>query len=186
MSLKNEYRAAIKRTTDINEHLPNLMMLASECRHVTEFGVRTGESSRALLYGVSRNNLPSATVRSYDVIPNWEVAALFSQARREGVDAQYIIENSLLANIEPTEFLLIDSDHRYEQLFGELSLNSHKVHKYIAMHDTYNMGLGAADTEPRGLLTAIIDFMISQNNTWVFHSHYTNNNGLTVLRRNTV
>ena len=184
MTLRDEYYAAKTRKTDINEHLPTLFSLALECGHITEMGVRTGESTRALLYGASCSThriIP--IVRSYDLNIDWSVVTLFQQAKRESVDVSYIIGNSLTVDIEPTDFLFIDTDHRYEQLTGELERHAPQVSQYIAMHDTYTMGLGAKDTEPRGLLTAIIDFLIRHPNEWAFHSYATYNNGLTVLHR---
>lgn len=177
-TLAEEYEGARVGPSDINEHVPILCELAKNCREygVTELGVRYGESTRAFIHA-------GVKLRSYDVAMFETVEELFAQARRGGQDAKYIYGDSLKIEIEPTDMLFIDTNHTYEQLTEELERHAPMTRKYIAMHDTYNMGLGAYNTEPRGLLTAIIDFMIRHPRTWAFHSHYTNNNGLTILQR---
>src|SRR5439155_15523110 len=49
-TLADLYDRACSTPSDISEHLPLLYELASHCRHVTEFGTRTGVSTTALLF----------------------------------------------------------------------------------------------------------------------------------------
>lgn len=179
--LKDSFEAACIRESDINEHLPILAKLASECYRVTEFGVRDGQSTRAFLYAATRKIGPS--LRSYDVDIHPVVTHLFESAKYEGADVQYIKGNTLLIDIEPTDLLFIDTLHTYEQLKAELDRHGNKVMKYIAFHDTKNMGLGAWDTEPRGLLNAILDYLVEHPNEWNIHYNTIKNNGLLVLKR---
>ena len=176
-TISEQYTNACNRPTDINLHLPTLYNLASQCKTVTEFGVRTGESTLAFLHAAIEH---SVGVSSYDIEFNWVAANKFQQAKKEGAITEYIIGSTLNIEIAPTDLLFIDTHHTYEQLTCELDRHSHKVVKYIAIHDT---------TSYVRLSDAVIDFMIRENkyvNRWAFHSHYTNNNGLTVLERRNV
>ena len=177
---KQYYEDACRRQTDINFHLPKLYELAMHCHHVTEFGVRDGESSRAFLYAATRKIGP--ILRSYDIDVSPIAKWLFEDAKTEGADVRYYKGNTLEVDIEPTEMLFIDTLHTYEQLKAELDRHAGKVAKYLVFHDTKNMGLGAWDTEPRGLLNAIIDFMIVRPE-WIPYYNTINNNGLLVLKK---
>src|SRR5262249_5697624 len=50
LTLADLYQRACTQDSDIREHVPKLYELASGCRHVTEFGTRTGVSTTALLF----------------------------------------------------------------------------------------------------------------------------------------
>ena len=95
----------------------------------------------------------------------------------------YIKANVLDIEISETDLLFIDTLHTYSQLAKELALHSSKVKKYIVLHDTYTFGLSGEDPrDKKGLLTAVIEFLINSPN-WKFKMFKTNNNGLTVLER---
>jgi hypothetical protein len=176
----NEYNKARSTPSDINEHIDTLLSLANQVKHVTEFGVCTGVSTRAFL--------ASPTIlRSYDIFHNSNVETLFNISRISGKDAQYIIANTLETEIDETDLLFIDTWHSYEQLKQELQMHAKKVRKYIVFHDTQLFG---TQSEPfmgkvgsNGLLPAIIEFIIENHSKWKFKLHHTNNNGLTVIER---
>lgn len=171
-----EYEKAKTQKSDINENVHILYELAQECETVTEMGVRTGVSTRALLNS-------DAKITSYDIEWNSSVEKLFELARSEGKDAQYIQADVLKLEIEPTDMLFIDTLHTYGQLKQELKLHAKKAHKYLAFHDTQTFGLsGEIGNERKGLLTAIIEFLV-ENPEWKFKIYKTNNNGFTVLER---
>jgi len=76
---------------------------------------------------------------------------------------------------------------------AELELHSSKVKKYIILHDTVLFGtideLGSYDAwgwenqyEKKGLLPALDEFL-ENNKEWIKHEVFTNNNGLTILKR---
>lgn len=178
---KQYYEDACRRQTDINFHLPKLYELAMHCHHVTEFGVRDGESSRAFLYAATRKIGP--VLRSYDIDVSPIAKWLFEDAKTEGADVRYYKGNTLEVDIEPTEMLFIDTWHTAPHLRAELERHHIKVGKYLVFHDTHSHGLGRPDTENRGLLSAIIDFMIAHPKEWEFKYYTTENNGLTVLKR---
>lgn len=172
--LLEEYISASIRPTDINQHLETLLTLASEVYHVTELGVRDGQSTRAFLAA-------DCKLRSYDLYLDPNVQKLFEHAQSLGKDVQYIKGNSLNITIEPTDFLFIDTDHHYNQLRQELLLHHDKVSKYIGFHDTVTYG-GPSQGDSVGLLAAILEFL-ADHPEWRVFKHYRNNNGVTILER---
>ena len=174
--LEAEYNKAKTTPSDINQNLHVLYELAKECKHVTEMGVRTGVSTRAFLN-------TDVELISYDIQLNPDVENLFTHAKLLGKKVQYEQADVLQIEIEPTDLLFIDTFHIYDQLSKELKKHAHKVKKYIAFHDTYIYGLrGENPQDKNGLLTAIIEFLIS-NQEWQFKFHTNKNNGMTVLER---
>lgn len=150
---------------DIIEHLPTLTKFANEVKHVTEFGVRTGNSARAFLEA-KIDKLISYDI--YDFV---------------GIDDPrftFIKGNSIEVDIEPTELLMIDTDHNYKQLKSELDKHAEYVSKYIILHDTVTFGETGSDGG-EGLLKAVREFL--KNGEWYVYRNYKNCNGLMVLRR---
>jgi hypothetical protein len=188
----NEYLNACNTPSDINENLHILFDLANECEHVTEFGVRSGVSTRAFLN-------TNVSLRSYDLEKNSVVTDLFEMANSIGKDAKYYEEDVLNVEIEETDLLFFDTWHHYEQLKQELNKHSSKVRKYLVFHDTHTYAMSGekcsnassgnilTDTieNPEGLLPAIIEFMVSNSN-WIFKVYKKNNNGLIVLEKKTL
>lgn len=172
--LFEEFEKAIYYPSDINEHLPYLFAIANDVNHVTELGVRDGQSTRAFLAS-------SCTLRSYDLYLDPNVIQLFEEAQQQGADKQYIQGNSLEITLEPTDFLFIDTNHHYEHLKQELLLHHDKVSKYIGFHDTVTYG-GPSQGDSVGLLAAILEFL-ALHPEWRVYSHHKNNNGVTILER---
>lgn len=173
---ETEYQKAKLTLSDINENVHLLYELAKECKTAVEMGVRSGVSTRALLN-------TDVALTSFDLVLNQDVKNLFEIAQSQGKNVRYIQANVLDIEIKPVDLLFIDTYHTYDQLKKELSLHAHKVNKYIAFHDTHTFGLRGEDSEDnKGLLTAIIEFVVS-NPEWKFKIHRTNNNGFTVLEK---
>lgn len=167
--LETEYWQACRMTdSDIFAHLPTLRILAKQCKHVTEMGVRTGLSTTAFI-------AENVVLRSFDITEYDNVTHMFNVARSIGKDVQYIIANVLHVDIEQTDLLFIDTEHLYEQLSAELELHHNKVNKFIALHDTY---------APWGLelMPAILEFL-AKHQEWTVKSHTRECHGLTVLQR---
>lgn len=177
--LEEEYQASLNQESDINQHLPTLRALAMECDSITEFGVRSGESTRAFL-------VTGKKLRSYDIYKYGTVIELFSHAQELGHDVEYISAHVLYLDIENTDMLFIDTLHCYPQLRDELLLHAGKVNKYIALHDTVTYGhrdeVELHRYEKIGLIPAVEEFL-EQNSDWHIKHHYENNNGLMVLER---
>ena len=173
--LIKEFIDACNRPSDINKHLPLLHGIASLCHSVTEFGVRDGQSTRALLAS------KALKVRSYDLFIDPNVVSLFANAKTYvDRDVAYIQGNSLLVDIDQTDLLFIDTDHKYSQLKQELERHHMKVNRFLAFHDTHTYGTVCHDG--KGLLPAILEFL-KDHKEWSVNYHTTENNGFTVLEK---
>jgi hypothetical protein len=176
--LQQTYEELCNRPSDINEHLPTLKKYADECEHITEMGVRWVVSTYALLMGNPKKLI------SYDINPiNSEP---IQQMVKDTTDFEFRVANTLDLEIEETDLLFIDTLHNYNQLNGELSLHGNKAKKYIIFHDTTAFEwIGESPegkVDEKGLWPAIEEFL-ENNKNWVLHERFTNNNGLTILKR---
>ena len=163
------YNELCKIPSDINEHLPTLRDLASECTHITEMGVRKIVSTWALLEGMKEGKLIGIDI----CLPSYYGGDLdkFGRACQEkGIEFTFIHGNTLYVEIEETDLLFIDTLHTYDQLRKELERHSDKARKYIVFHDTVSC--------PE--LNQAIDELIAKGK-WKLFKHYENNNGLKIL-----
>lgn len=175
MELNKLYHEKCNEWSDIYYHLPKLKELSSQSTHVTEFGVRGGNSTIALLSGNPK------TLISYDINP----APLFLFDLDKNTEFKFIQQNVLSVSIQPTDFLFIDTLHSYEQLSKELHLHSSKVRKWIAFHDTETFGLRGENYEGKivdGLRKAINEFL-EWNPSWKTIYQTSENNGLTIIQK---
>jgi len=177
--------------SDINEHIPTLIEYASECEHITEMGVRAITSTWAFLGAAPKKLI------SYDIEDpaKWgaDIGQVYNVAKSYDLNYEFKKENVLKIEIEETDLLFLDTWHAYNQLKAELDIHSSKAKKYIIMHDTTsyefkdepltseNAWEGELDFG-KGLWAAVTEFLES-NDEWVLHKRYTNNNGLTILKR---
>lgn len=156
-SLEEKYRHLCETHSDINDALPVLREFASKCKHVTEFGIRTANSTTALLAAQ-----PDRLI-SYDLELN--LPFLDDLMRVKGrTNFSYHKGDTREITIEPTEMLFVDTVHTYRQLRVELSRHADKVSKLIAFHDTGKNGYGFrdegdTDTEKKGLWPAIQEWL---------------------------
>ncbi len=179
-------------SSDINEHLVTLFELAKECSTITEFGTRDGCSTTALAAAVENTDKRLTCIDLY---------------RSNGIDVFLKLKNisfqqadTLIIDIEETDFLFIDTLHTYFQLFSELKKHSKSVLRYIALHDTVSYGLVdewcydpkatvkmsklTQQTQKTGLQAAVNDFLHTEDGVnWKTKNNYLNNNGLLVLER---
>lgn len=177
-TLLHMYTQKCSTPSDINEHLPILKKYAEECEHITEMGVRWVVSTYALLMGKPKKMI------SYDINGiSWKPIA---EMVKGTTDFEFKVANTLDLEIEETDLLFIDTLHNYNQLKGELSLHGNKSKKYIIFHDTTSFEwIGESyigKTNEIGIWPAIQEFL-EQNSNWELHEKYTNNNGLTILKR---
>ena len=175
MTLEERYAAMVATPSDINTHLPKLRDLASQCSHVTEFGVRGGVSTTALL-AAQPDYLVCYDISYCPVIENLVMI-------RGKCNLSLTLADTAKVAIAPTDMLFIDTHHTGPQLTAELS-NACRVRKYIAMHDTKLYGLIGDRGEP-GLLGAIKVFL-EANREWKQVYHTDVNCGLTVLERDVI
>jgi len=170
-----------KGARDIHEHMQTLCDYAYKCKHITEFGVRNGNSTVAFM------SAKPLELISYDIKP----------CRRESIFNKLSIENNIKFNfiqksvlnieIEETDLLFIDTLHTYNQLKKELDIHAKKVRKYIILHDTVTFGYRNEindSSEKSGLVPAMNEFLESRVGNWfIVEKIFTNNNGLTILKR---
>lgn len=180
-NLDSIYTRLCNTPSDINEHLPTLRKYASECDHVTEMGTRTVVSTYSLMMGKPKKliSIDIVPIENYGVDRN-ELKKLAASA---DVDFEFIVADTRNIEIEETDFLFIDTLHVYPQLKIELMLHGNKAKRYIGFHDTTLFEYtGENSPDDRGLWPAIEEFMAA-NPQWIVFDRYTNNNGLTILKK---
>lgn len=179
MNITELFLQRAKTPSDINEHMPVLALLAAAYPHITEFGVRTGNSTISFLAGFSMSGRRGSVLASYDInqhsvpsVPLLGIDWRFTQA-----------DTAKLASIEDTNVLFVDTLHTYAQVKAELK-HAKSVTNFIVFHDTVLFGENGENGEP-GIQGAIGEFL-ANNPEWHVFTHYENNNGLLILRRGAV
>lgn len=188
MTNEELFQEAYRVHSDTNEHLPKLRELASACGHVTEFGNWTGTSACGLLMGLLESSQPAPrTFVTIDINKDYLDACLkrLSGFERDPKVVTVVgrLGSTLELDIDPTDFLFIDSWHTYTQLSAELDRHASKVRKYLGFHDTVSFGFYGEDGACPGLDAAIDEFL-AKHPEWSKVYHVEFNNGLTVLERN--
>lgn len=186
MTIDEKFNQAKNTPSDIHEHMDTLFDLAKECDSVTEMGIRNVVSTWAF---IKRDPKKLTGIDIHDnknvfdgivIYPKWN----------------FIKADTTKIEIEQTDLLFIDTLHIYSQLKKELKLHAKNVRKYIVLHDTVTYGFKDEPTDwqtpeimenyliedKQGLVPAISEFL-SENTDWFIFKEYTNNNGLTILKR---
>lgn len=163
---------------DMMGHMATLATLAAMCEHCTEFGVRTGNSTVALLYGLSQRETPG-WLASFDR----DSHSLDFQTDRFAPNVGwnfYQLDTSELSEIAQTDLLLIDTLHTYAQVTAELK-HAPSVRRWIVLHDTcVNWTEGEKGAE--GIGRAVTEFL-EANKNWRRAIAFNHSNGLTILER---
>lgn len=199
--VETKYRELCKIESDINEHLPTLMELSKECETICEFGVRSIVSTWAFLTGLIKNNKSKKQLISVDIENIHGIKDVINIASVYGIHMKFICEDSAKCEIPETDMLFIDTWHIYGHLKRELTAHHKKVKKYIVMHDTeldkiYGETIrcnwnAQKQSETSGYpieeinmgLQKAIDEFLQNHNEWKIFKIYTNNNGLTILKK---
>lgn len=176
--------------SDINEHFETLLKYGSECKTITELGVRGICSTWAFLAAK-----PEKLV-SYDLKhPNFfggNLEEVIEAAKEAGIDFKFIEGDSTKIVLDNTDLLFIDTWHTHDQLSLELKLHASKVNKYLIFHDTttyewvdesFNHVNSWDQNFVGGGLWAAIEKFLGANNNWVIQDRFENNNGLTILKK---
>ena len=196
------YHQKCGQVSDIFEHMPTLYELAQQCTHITELGVRGAVSSYAFGYGLVGK--AGAKLVMVDLETSQGIRTFLHRAKKQGVDVVFYQQNDLECPQEPTDLLFIDTWHVYGQLKRELDRWHTFAKRWIVLHDTtvdaehgesvrgghtlediQEMSLKTgipADEITRGLWSAVEEFL-QKHPDWTLQKRYTNNNGLTILRR---
>ncbi len=175
--------------SDINKHLPTLYQYASQCIHITEMGVRNVVSTYAFLMGKPRKLV------CYDINESPNINDAILAAKKNGTEMEFNCKDVLTVEIEPTEFLFIDTLHQYSQIKRELELHAGKVTRFIAFHDVHTYGFTPEPADwqtpnimenyvhnDKGIMPAILEFL-NDNPEWRVVYHTLENNGLMVIEK---
>lgn len=187
MTIEEKYHEQCGIPSDIYQHLPIIKGYAQQCKTICEFGVRSAVATWALL-AARPEKLISVDI---DWHPN--ILEVYKQTIKENLVWEFVLANDLTYDMPEVEMLMIDSLHTYTQLSNELRIHGNKVSKYLLFHDTESFGVGKGEDAyesvfhtgqncGRGIWPAIEEFMAA-NPHWSIQQKFTNNNGLTVLRR---
>lgn len=193
MNVLDEYYSKCLTTSDINQHLPTLRFFASMCKSVVECGVRNVVSTYAFAAGLPEDGF----IHMVDIERSENVDNFVRNFPR----SKFVHDSSLTCPLVNTDLLFIDTWHVYGQLKRELNRWHSHVNKYIILHDTEVDGIygetirnrwnseqqsietGIPEDEIlRGLLPAIDEFLV-EHKEWKMILRYYNNNGLTVLAK---
>ena len=178
--LEERYARLCIEESEINEHLPTLRRLASECDVVVEFGTWFCESTTALALGARRKFITCDHLVWGDVEEirrHIELVASLAAGKFEFIQA----DTALPGIFSTCDLLFIDTLHTYRQLRAELAAHGNKARTYLVLHDTVKYG-EVGDDGGKGLRPAIDEFLVA-NPHWQTQREYRNNNGLTVLKR---
>ena len=197
--IKSMYETLCYTPSDINEHLPTLNRYASECNIIVECGVRSVVSSYA--FALALKNRDNTYLYQIDPERSNNVDRFQKLCLDEGIKTEFIEKSDLDCDLINCELLFIDTWHVYGQLKRELARWYSSVSKYIIMHDTTvdewdgetvrcNLNAELQSTRygfqieeiKKGLWPAISEFLI-EHPEWKILERYTNNNGLTILKR---
>lgn len=164
--------------SDISAHLPVLEYYSSLCKHVTEFGVRQGYSTVALISG------KPDVVHSYDIDRSPMVAKLESMV----LPTKWVFHQGDTSNpelgVEETDFIYVDTMHTYDHVTKELTLWGRKARKFLGFHDTFTCGyVDESNTKQKGILPAINEFLEKYPGEYktVYRTDF--NNGCWILER---
>jgi hypothetical protein len=203
-TINREYMTRCRTPSDINEHLSTLYEYAKECSVIVECGVRSMVSTWAFLKGLI-DSRRDADKKLYCVdIQNVPYIENICKHVEELVQMKFLLHDSATVIVpeETYDLLFIDTWHIYGHLKRELELHHTKVKKYMILHDTevdkivgesircnWNIeeqmrtsGYTREDITT-GLQRAIDEFLVKHGDEWELHKVYTNNNGLTILKR---
>lgn len=172
--IQEQYTRVLNTFSDIQDNLSVLNYFAKQCRHITEMGVRSMVSSWAFLEGLR----PGGTLVGIDIVNPSQFGVSVDEVTKgclsEGVTFKFVQGSTLELEIEPTDFLFIDTIHTKEQLSKELTLHAHKARRFLAFHDTVSC--------PE--LIDVINEFLEKNKDWLIVFQGTLSNGLVVLQKN--
>lgn len=198
----HKFQTLVQTRSDINEHLNILAIYASQCESVLELGVRGCVSSWAFLIGLLNNN-SNIKVLTMNDITECDISEIQKEGTQLGVTINYKWCNDLELEIEnnKVDLVFIDTWHVYGQLKRELIKFGKIASKFIVMHDTtvdgiygesIRCGLNVEEQSKNtgipveeilnGLWRAIEEYL-KENPQWILEKRFTNNNGLTILKR---
>ena len=174
ISLGGLYDSLCREQSDLNQHLPKLKELASQCRHVTEITQRH-QSTIALLAGQPDRLVSFNTAGRASQI----VTALGD--RRGKTEVVFGPPDALAetAVAEPTDMLFIDEIQHSDRVWAQLQKFASQCSHYIVFHDTQIYGERGPNGHP-GILPAVRRWL-KDHPEWSVVYHTNEQYGLTVL-----
>lgn len=164
------YEKSYLLPSDISDHCPTLYNYSQQSDHVTQIGGSCGSATISLLYGKPKKFI------AYDPVLKTN-SHLLKAIASNNTNVQFIFQEPI--DIEETDLLFVDNDeHDYESVSKILKL-SPKVKKWIILHDTV-IFKDKSPTGKEGIWKAIEELK-----DFTIEKHFINNNGLTVLKKNT-
>lgn len=186
ITLEQIYNEKCQKPNDINEHLPILKKYSEQSCVVIEMGVRSIVSTWAFLYGKPKKMISIDIVEPKKYINHdpsgCDINLVEQLAKENDVEFNFILGNTLEIEIPECDLLFIDTLHDYTQLKKELELHAKKVKKYIIFHDTETFKNNGETKGEKGIWFAIEEFL-SNNKEWNIAEHFSNNNGLTIIKK---
>ena len=162
LTLSQDYAVRCAGPSDIHEHLPTLFQAVLDCPsrepYIVECGVRSGNSTAALLYGLmvrQAGSLLSIDPAVPDVPDFWFGNPHWTYLRGDDTDP------AVTADIDHgIDIAFIDTSHTYEHTMRELRVYWHRMRKGGVMffHDT--------ETEGCGVKAALREFLGQEGNRW--------------------
>jgi len=175
------YNRKCQEKNDINEHLPTFKKYSEGCDTIIEMGVRSVVSTWGFLAGKPKK------IISIDILhPNFwnstDLDLVNEYSVENGIEFEFILSDVLKIEIPKCDILFLDTIHEYNQVKNELELHSSNVNKYIMFHDTESFRT-KGEKGGMGIWPAIEEFLV-KNSEWSIHEVFTNNNGLTIIKKN--
>jgi len=180
----NQYFAPYLETlfhqSDINEHLPILFTMGLQCRTIVEFGVRSGNSTKAFLASLKMQSRQTS-LYSYDINPCKQAVGQVDSMTDSNTLWTFVqADTAKLETIPECDLLFIDTLHTHNQVVAEVE--HHKsVRRFMVFHDTVLFGANGEKGQP-GIRIAIDTFR-HRNPQWRILWEYRHNNGLLILER---
>lgn len=133
-------------TSDYSSYLPHIRELLKSCKSYRELGTNQGASvSSAILSNPEYIELIDINFKNY--APQQPIIELY--AKKHNIEIIMHEQSSLNVTTSiKTEFLFVDSVHKYDHVKKEIKLYEPLTTKYIMFHDTVGFpGVGKAVTE---------------------------------------
>lgn len=140
------YQLAKLYTPDYPSYLPHIRELLKSCKTYRELGTNQGASvSSIILSKPEYIELVDINFKNY--APQQSIVE--SYAKEHSIEIVMHEQSSLTVNTDiKTEFLFVDSVHKYAHVKEEIKLYEPLTTKYIMFHDTVGFpGVGKAVTE---------------------------------------
>jgi hypothetical protein len=187
--------------SDINEHILTFVNYSRTCQTVLECGTRSVVSTWGFFKGLVDSNQQNKKLYGCDLNYSQNIDHVKKMCKAYDIEYQFLQGNDLDIEIEPIDIIFIDTWHVYGHLKRELKKFAPLCKKYIMMHDTVvdaergetiRCGWNAEkQSEETGIpvheinlgLRPAIEEFLQDNKDFVLEKHFTNNNGLTILKR---